>query len=208
MSLFAQGENDTSEIPLARCVDHIGRTRAFAAHAHVERPIVAEREAALAAIKLHRGDAKIEHDAVDRLMPGIVRDGFEIGKAVFDQGQAAACLLDQVCAKRDRGLVTVDTDHLAVGGRKNGARIAARAEGAVDIDAAIANAEKADSMAAEHGNVEGWSASDSRAAAAHHHSRAPGAYRAATWELSRPLSARTFWVASASSFWKRPGSQI
>ena len=68
--------------------------------------------------------------------------------------------------------------------------------------------EEFDRRAAEHGNVEGRSASDSRAAAARHHSRAPGALRAATWEPSSPLSARTFWVASASSFWKRPGSQI
>ena len=160
------------------------------------------------AIELHRGDAKIEHDAVDRLVPGIARDGVEIGKSVFDQGQAAARLLDQVRAQRDRGLIAVDADHLAVGGRKNGARIAAGTEGAVDIDAAVADIEETDGMAAEHGNVEGQSASDSRAAAARHHSRAPGALRAATWELSCPLSARTFWVASASSFWKRPGSQI
>ena len=91
-------------------------------------------------------------------MPGIVRDGFEIGKAVFDQGQAAGRLLDQVRAQRDRGLIAVDADHLAVGGRKNGARIAAGTEGAVDIDAAVADIEEANSMAAEHGNVEGRSA--------------------------------------------------
>ena len=101
--------------------------------------------------------------------------------------------------ERDRGLIAVDADHLAIGGRKNGARIAAGAEGAVDIDAAVADVEEFDGVAAEHGNVEGRSASDSRAAAARHHSRAPGASRAATWEPSCALSARTFWVASASS---------
>jgi len=57
---------------------------------------------------LHRGDAKIEHDTVDRFVPGIARDGVEIGKAVFDQGEAAARLLDQVRAQRDRGLIAVD----------------------------------------------------------------------------------------------------
>ena len=105
---------------------------------------MAEREAALGLVELHRGDAEIEHDAVDRLVPGIARDGVEIGEAVFDQRQPAARLLDQVRAQRDRGLVAVDADHLAVGGRQNGARIAAGAEGAVDIDAAVADIEEID----------------------------------------------------------------
>ena len=43
-----------------------------------------------AAVELHRGDAEIEHDAVDRLVAGIARDRVEIGKAIFDQCQAAA----------------------------------------------------------------------------------------------------------------------
>ncbi len=92
---------------------------------------------------------------------------------------------------------------------KDGARIAAGAEGGVDIDAAVMNVEKVERGAAEHGNVEGWSASDSRkAVAARRHSRAPSALRAADWDPSWALSARTLSVASASSFWNRPGSQI
>ena len=38
-----------------------------AAHAHVERAVETEREAALGLIELHRGHADVEHDAVDRL---------------------------------------------------------------------------------------------------------------------------------------------
>ena len=76
-------------------------------------------------------------------------------------------------------------------------------------DAAVTDVEEFERGAAEHGNVGGWSASDSRkAVAARRHSRAPSALRAATCEPSSPLSARTFWVASASSLRKRPGSQI
>ena len=99
---------------------------------------------------------------------------------------------------------------LAVGGGKDRARIAAGAEGGVDIDAAVADGEELDRAAGEHGNVTGQSASGSRvsAAAARHHSRAPSGVAAATWEPSCCLSARTFSVASASSARKRPGSQI
>ena len=141
-------------------------------------------------------------------MAAVARDIVEIGEAVLDQSEPAAGLLDEIGAERDRRLVAVDADDLAVGGGEDGARIAAGAEGAVDIDAAVTHAEVLERRSAEHGNVEGWSASDSRAAAARRHSRAPDASRAATWDPSSVLSARTFWVASASSFWNRPGSQI
>ena len=92
---------------------------------------------------------------------------------------------------------------------ENQPAVAAGAEGAVDIDAAVMHVEESQRGGAEHGNMKGWSASGSRkAAAARHHSRAPGAPRPAIGEPSWPLSARTFWVASASSLRKRPGSQI
>ena len=92
MALLAESEDDIGEIALARRVDDIGRARAVAAHAHVERPVEAEGKSALAAIELHGGDAEIEHDAVDRVVAGIARDGVEIGEAVLDQRQpAAAC---------------------------------------------------------------------------------------------------------------------
>ena len=71
------------------CVDDIGRACALAAHAHVERAIEAEREAAPGRVELHRRNAEIEHDAVDRLEAGIARNRVEIGEAIFDQRQAA-----------------------------------------------------------------------------------------------------------------------
>src|SRR5262249_23529690 len=107
------------------------------------------------------------------LVSGIPRDRCEIGKPVLDQRQAAARLLDQVRAQRDCSLIAVDADHRAIGSRENGARIAAGAEGAVDIGATVSGLEVADRMATEHGNVEGRFASESRAV--RHHCRAPGA---------------------------------
>ena len=112
-------------------------------------------------------------------------------------------------AARERAWIAVDGDDFAIRRSEHRACIAAGAECGVDIDAVVADIEIVERGAAEHGNVGGWSASDSgKAVAASRHSRAPSALRAAAWELSSALSARTFWVASASSFWNRPGSQI
>src|SRR6476661_7814712 len=105
--------------------------------------------------------------------------------------------------------VAVDADHPAIGGRQYGARVTAGAEGGVDIEAAVTDIEKLERRTAKHGNVGARSASDSaRAVAARRHSRAPDESRAAASEPSAALSARTFWVASASSVANRLGSQI
>ena len=73
-ALLAERRDDLREVALGGRIDQIGRARARAAHAHVERAVVAEREAALGLIELHRGDAEVEQDAVDRLMAEIARD--------------------------------------------------------------------------------------------------------------------------------------
>ena len=140
-TLLAEYEDDVGEIALAGGVHDVGGARPLAAHAHVERPVEPEREAALGLVELHRGDADVEHDAVDRSWPQLARDGVEIGEAIFDQRQPAAGVLDEIGAERDRRLVAVDADDLAVGGVEDRARIAAGAEGAVDIDAAVTDVE-------------------------------------------------------------------
>ena len=155
MTLFTQDENDIGEVALARRVDDIGRARARTRHAHVERPVETEREAALRGIELHGGDAEVEHHAVDFRETGVARDVVEIGETIFDQRQPAARRLHQVRTQRDGALVAIDADHLAVGRGQDGARIAAGAESGVDIDAAVTNIEELDRGAAEHGNVEG-----------------------------------------------------
>ena len=58
--------------------------------------------------------------------PAVARDRVEIGKAVFDQRQAAVRRLHQVGAERDRALVAVDADHFAVGGGEDGAACSRR----------------------------------------------------------------------------------
>src|SRR5215475_53385 len=202
MPLLAKSKNNVGQVALACRVDDLCGGGALAAHAHVERPVEAKRKAAPSCVELHGRNAQIQHDTIDRAVSGFMRDSVEIGETILGQREAAFRLFDQIGAMCDRTLIAVDGDHLAIGSGKDGARITASPEGTVDIDPAVTDIEKINSGAAEHGNVGGRSASDS------HHSRAPCAFRAATWELSSSLSARTFSVAFASSFWKRPGSQI
>ena len=117
-------------------------------------------------------------------------------------------LADESGALRDGRLIAVDADHARVRRLQDRPRIAAAAERRVDIEAAATDAEPVDDAAGEHGNVAGRSASDSVAAAARRHSRAPSGFAAAIRVPSAFLNARTFSVASASSARKRLGSQI
>ena len=182
---------------------------AVAAHAHVERPVEPEREAAFGAVELHRGDADVEHDAVDLREAGAARDRVELREALLDQRQPAARLLDQIGAERDRVRVAVDADHPAVGGREDGAGIAAGAEGAVDIDAAVTDVEKLDRRAAEHGNVAGRSASDSAQPPPPAVIPVPRARLRAAWEPSCVLErAHLFGGLRELASRNRPGSQI
>ena len=190
--------------------NHVGSARTVAAHAHVERPIEAERKAALRLIELHRGHAEVEHDAVDGGKPTAFHNRFQFRKAILDQFEAALRLRHEIGAARDRALVAIDTDDACSRRREDQARVAAGAEGGVDIDAAGTDTEQLDGAAAEHGNVTGQSASDSFcfAVAARRHSRAPSGFGAATGVPSSCFMARTLSVASTSSARKRPGSQI
>src|SRR5262249_42066729 len=93
--------------------------------------------------------------------------------------------------------------------RKYQTAVAAGSERPVDVDAAVPNVEELESRAGEHGSVTGRSASDTAAGvAAHRHSRAPSASRAAPREPNCRFTARPFSVASASCARKRSGSQI
>ena len=161
-------------------------------------------------IELHRGDAEIEQDAVDRLVTEAARDVLEIGEAILDQRQpalrpASTSAKPPAIASRSRSMPMTRVPPTS----QDRARVSAGAERAVDIDAAIARPSCSNDLAGEHGNMTGQSASDSAfAVAARHHSRALCASCAATREPSCFFNARTVPVASASCARKRPGSQI
>ena len=112
-AFLAERLDDEREIALRGGIHQIGRARAVTAHAHVERAVIAEREAALGLIELHRRDAEIEQDAVDRLVSEAVRDVLEIGEAIFDERQPSFGLLHQREAARDSVAVAVDADDRA-----------------------------------------------------------------------------------------------
>ena len=178
-------------------------------HAHVERPVAAEGKSALGLVELHGGDADVEQHAVDGGKPNLLGHPVERRKVVLDEVQPAARGLDQVGAERDRALVAVDADDLRIRRREDEPAVAARAEGAVDVDAAVAHVEQLDRGAAEHGTMRGRSASDSREAVApRHRSRAPSASCAALRDPNCFRKARTFPVASVRCARKRSGSQI
>ncbi len=154
MTLFAEQKNDVGEIALFGVSDDIGRARAVAAHAHVERAVEAEREAALRRVELHRRDAEIEHDAIDGIGAGLARDSIQIGELIFDQGQTSLRRVDHAGTARDGGLVAVDPDYPAVRGGEDRARIPPCAESPVDIDAAIGDLEEIEHLGAKHGNMQ------------------------------------------------------
>ena len=84
------------EMMVARSRSDAGATtsaarRPVAAHAHVERAVEAEGEAALGLVELHGRDAEVEHDAVHSVDAGSSRaTASQIGEAVLHQGQPAA----------------------------------------------------------------------------------------------------------------------
>ena len=156
MPLLAQVENDVGEIALRGARNDGGGGRPVAAHAHVERPIVAERETPLRRIELHGRDAEIEDDAVRRHDPKTGCDLVKRGEPTFDQGQASAGGLDQGSAVRNRLRIAIDADHARIGGIEDRRRIAAGSKRAVDIDAAGTGGQMPDRLARQHRHVPCW----------------------------------------------------
>ena len=102
MALLAERRDDGGKVALG-CRGHdIGRGRSVAAHAHVEGTIAAEGKSALGLVELHRGDAEVEDDAVDRVVSAALRHRLQIGESVLDQHQPAAGVLRQLGSARDR----------------------------------------------------------------------------------------------------------
>ena len=161
-------------------------------HPHVERAVVAEREAAIGLVDLHRRDADIECDAVERTEAETRRDGLEIGESVLDQGQPVPELIHKFSTAGDGGRVAIEREHAGSGVGEDRLGIAAGAERPVEVEAGriiATEPECGKDLLPEHGNV-GWSASSAAIrrilVAAAHHSRAPGGrgVSAACLELS------------------------
>jgi len=84
-------------------------------------------------------------------MAELARDLIEAREAVFDEGEPAVGLFDQIKAAGDRGAIPVDADDLSARRRQDGAGVAARPEGAVDVQAAGADVRKLPAWGASTG---------------------------------------------------------
>ena len=178
---------------------------------------MAEGEAALRLTELHGGDADVEDDAVERQKISARRGAAEIREARLRQMQPSAEFRRHRAARGDGLWVAVERQHPRAGRFEYRARISARAERAVEIFSARADAERLKRFRAEHGNVPGWSACGAgfSLAAARLHSRAPcgrGGGCKTVPSACRALScfrrSRTRTLASSMCARKRPGSQI
>jgi len=63
--LLSQESEDANEIGDLCAVNDVGGGHSLTRHAHIQGSILLERETALRFVDLHRGDADIEHDAVE-----------------------------------------------------------------------------------------------------------------------------------------------
>ena len=102
-------------------VDEVGGAVAVALHAHVERPVVAEGEAALGLVELHRGDADVEHDAVDAV--GSPRSATIASRSPKRPGTSTSrpfAFATSAGAAGDRVRVAVDRDDAGRGGSRRG----------------------------------------------------------------------------------------
>src|SRR6185437_14329475 len=113
----------------------------------------AEGEAALGLVKLHGRHAKIEGHAVDRRHAFGTQQLLHITEAALDQAQARRIVLSQSLACGYRIGIAVDRDHLARGAIEDRGGVAAGAERAVDITAAVARLQRIDHFVQEHGNM-------------------------------------------------------
>ena len=107
-------------------------------HAHVERAVGAEREAAIGLVELHRGDADVEHDAID----------LRLGKFVEprERPRAPACSRPAKAAARSAPAAMASGSRsiamTSAPAASSALRIAAGAEGAVDDGVAGAGFER------------------------------------------------------------------
>src|SRR5262249_57594523 len=125
MTLLAKVENDVGEIALRSNRHNIGSGWPIAAHAHVERSIVPEREPALGRIELHGRDPEVEDHPVRRRDPETECDSIERSEPAFDQGEAAAGRVGLDLAARDRTCVAIDADDPGIGSMEDCGSIAA-----------------------------------------------------------------------------------
>ena len=136
-------------------VDDIGSAHPMARHAHVERAVMREGEAARAVIELHGRHADVEQDAIDALDTGRRHEIDHLGEAPFEQHQAIAENPLERPAVADGARIAVDGVDPRLRPFEQQAGVAAGAERAVDIDAAVLRRECGNDLLRHHRQVPG-----------------------------------------------------
>src|SRR5580700_7201895 len=111
-------------------------------------------EAAFGSVDLHRGDADVEHHAIDAVEAEIVSHARDLREARLDEGEASCRALDQRLAFENRlGVAIEREDACRFAEGKQGPAVAAGAEGGVDIAAAIPDPQSLQRLGEENGNM-------------------------------------------------------
>ena len=148
--LLAVVEEDFRQFGFLQPVHQIRRRGTCLRHAHVERAVAHEGKAARCLIQLHGGNAKIERHPVGAGKALARNDGFNARIEPLHQVQAFGKFRRQRLARRDGGGITVDAHHRARRRLEQATRIAAGAEGAVDINAAVPGRQHLDDFREHH----------------------------------------------------------
>jgi hypothetical protein len=120
-----------------------------AGHAHVEGTVLLKRKTPFGPVELQRGDAEVERDPIHAAAHAAAHPaawphgaGFEepvhVAEAALDQAEPPGIAFGQDLGAGDGFGVAVDGPDGALGRVQEGAAIAAGAEGAVDVDGALA----------------------------------------------------------------------
>ena len=152
-ALLAEIMENVGEPLLGGRVDNLRGGRARAAHAHVERPVIAKGETAIRLVELHGRDADIEDDALERKKILARGDLLELGEARLDEPEPALGLLDERGAAAHRRGIAVERQHLRAGRRQQGAAVAPGAEGGVEIAPLGARGKRGDGLGEQHRDV-------------------------------------------------------
>ncbi len=187
-ALLAKLEQQVGQFAFGQRVDQIGGGRPAAAHAHVERAIAAEREAARRIVELEGRHAEVEHHAIQGGDAVLRQQIQHVAELAMDQMQTAGKARGQTGAAGDRLGIAVDRPHRAGRGFQERRGVAAAAERAVEIHAAAARGEQADDFGQHDGNVA-------------HCAPPAGSVKPCTRARSR-ASARRRSAASGSQIWK------
>ena len=110
-------------------------------------------------VDLERRNAKVEDHAIELGHAGLVQQRDHVAELAVQQMQPARKMGHEAGTALDRLGIAVDRPERAACLLQDGARIAAAAEGAVEIDAAVAGREARQHLIQHHGNVTAHAAS-------------------------------------------------